>query len=113
MAVQERYLEREDSLFIEITGLTTEHDVFFDLVEVGQSPRILSGSNSRLSFQFTVDNNVTSIERQVYNSFMLLGDVGGLQGFLVSLSAILVKIFTFNNAENWLVNTLYSRDTKD
>ena len=32
--------------------------------------------------QFTLDKDKTVIERSVYNSFMLLGDVGGFTGFL-------------------------------
>lgn len=112
MTVQEQELEREDSLWMAITGLTTHNDVFFDLVETSQESR-LAYPNERLAFTFVVDNDVIQIEREVYNSFMLLGDVGGLHGFLTSLSAILVNIFTYKNAENWLVQSLFVKDVKD
>ena len=43
------------------------------------------------------------VERQVYNIFMLLGDVGGFAGLLYALGSILVSIFNFANAENFVV----------
>ena len=51
--------------------------------------------------------NKTIIERSVYNSFMLLGDVGGFTGFLGYLCSILVSILTYKNSTNHLTRQLY------
>ena len=50
---------------------------------------------------------VKTVERSVYNFLMFLGDVGGLYGILFSVSAILNSIFSFQNSENLLVQSLY------
>ena len=41
---------------------------------------------------------------------MLLGDVGGFSGFLYAMGTLLMKIFKFANAENFLVNRLYRKN---
>ena len=51
--------------------------------------------------------NKTIILRSVYNCFMLLGDVGGVSGFLAYFGYLLVSILTFKNSTNYLTNKLY------
>ena len=50
---------------------------------------------------------VKTVERSVYNFLMFLGDVGGLYGLLYSVLAFLNSIFSFQNSENLLVQSLY------
>ena len=57
--------------------------------------------------------DITYVSRVVYNLFMLISDVGGLSGFLVSLAAALVSVFTYKNAENHLVELLFSSQDPD
>lgn len=59
-----------------------------------------------------MSSQVTEISREVYNSFMLFGDVGGFSGLLFTLNAIIVNIFTYNNTENYLVESLFKRAPK-
>ena len=47
------------------------------------------------------------VERSVYNTLMLLGDVGGLYGLLFSVFSILNQVFSFQKSENLLVQSLY------
>lgn len=47
--------------------------------------------------------DVVVVNRTVYNTFMLLGDVGGLSGLLYAVGASIVSLLTYNNAENTLV----------
>ena len=54
-----------------------------------------------------MDHDIEIIERQVYNVFMLLGDIGGFAGLLYSIIASILSIITFQNPENYLVNKLY------
>ena len=56
---------------------------------------------------FTLNSNVTLFERDVYDFFMLLGNVGGFSGILFSFGAALVSLFTYNNSENYLASKLY------
>lgn len=56
----------------------------------------------KLTLGFALSKDVTLIQRDVYNSFMLLGDIGGFQGIFFTVGAALVGIFTHNNPENYL-----------
>ena len=56
-----------------------------------------------------MSSSVIQISRDVYNIFMLFGDVGGFFGLLVTLNASLLNITTYNNAENFLVGYLFRR----
>ena len=47
------------------------------------------------------------INRTVYSTFMLLGDVGGFTGLLYAVGALIVSLLTFNNPENRLVQKLF------
>ena len=66
----------------------------------------------RLEMNFAIDPSVTLVDREVYNIFMLLGDVGGFSGLLLSLGAILIGIINFQNAENFVVKSLYLGSAK-
>ena len=57
--------------------------------------------NAKLVLEFGLSKNVSWIQRDVYNAFMLLGDIGGFLGILFTLSAALVGLFTHNNPENF------------
>ena len=56
---------------------------------------------------FSVDVDVNLIDRTVYNTFMLLGDVGGFSGLLYAVGAQIVSLMTYNNPENRLVERLF------
>ena len=56
---------------------------------------------------FSVGFDVSLIDRTVYNTFNLLGDVGGFSGLLFAVGSQIVSFLTFNNPENRLVERLY------
>ena len=56
---------------------------------------------------FNLDLDVTLIDRTVYSTFMLLGDVGGFFGLLYSVGALIVSLLTHNNPENRLAEKLF------
>ena len=56
---------------------------------------------------FSVGHDVTVINRTVYSTFMLLGDVGGFSGLLYSVGAFIVSLLTYNNPENKLIERLF------
>ena len=54
-----------------------------------------------------MDRDVKTIKRQVYNSFMLLGDVGGFYGLFVSISVSVLSVINYNKTENLLIGDLF------
>ena len=52
------------------------------------------------------------ITRNVYNFFTLLGDVGGLFGLLISVASSLSGVLSFQKAENFLSDHMYSAGPK-
>lgn len=92
-----------------VEAVTGGEDKFFELKpEQIRTRAALSDSyNTKLILGFIVSQDVTMIQRDVYNSFMLLGDVGGLQGILFSVGAAIVGLFTYNNSDNNLAKSLY------
>ena len=95
MRVQVTELSREDNLLMAINGLTSVEEPYFDIIQDQMYNQGLSDFNRRLQIDFTLDPRVTIMERQVYNVFMLLGDVGGFSGLLFTLGAILIGIVNF------------------
>ena len=61
-------------------------------------------------FTWYYDRDVVKIDRSVYNTFMLLGDVGGLFGLFVSISSSLLSILNYQKADNILVSILYQTE---
>ena len=64
-------------------------------------------SNSRLELSIQMDRDVTKVKREVYNSFMLLGDIGGLFGLFVSVFASILGITNYQKPDNHLVSDLF------
>ena len=54
-----------------------------------------------------MDRDVKTIKRQVYNSFMLIGDVGGFYGLFVSISFSILSVINYNKSENILIGDLF------
>ena len=54
-----------------------------------------------------MDRDVDSVERSVYNTLMLLGDVGGLYGIFVSFAATLLGILNYQKFDNLLAADLF------
>ena len=101
----------DDNLLIALEGVTDE-DGYYIQAEPGQiSSRIVFSRDSSIKLQlyYSVDPDVILIDRTVYSTFMLLGDVGGLTGLLFTVSASLVSLLTYNKPENKLVEKLFSQ----
>ena len=84
--------------------ITNEEGQFFRLQRGQTSSRTQFGAkyNTRLQLDFSVSQDVVIINRNIYNTFMLLGDVGGLSGLLYAVGAYIVSFLTYNNPENTL-----------
>ena len=69
--------------------------------------------NDRVNLWFYIDSEVSLIQRQVYNSFMLFGDVGGFLGLLIGVGSFIVNFTNFQNAENYVAQSLYKSPPED
>ena len=79
-----------------------------ELGEINDRLNFSTASNyTRLQIFFTVDLDVTMIDRTVYSTFMLLGDVGGFSGLLFTFGSSLVSLLTYNNPKNKLIEKLF------
>lgn len=63
-----------------VESITGGEDKFFELQPEQLRTRVtsLEDYNVKLILGFIVNQDATLIQRDVYNTFMLLGDVGGL-----------------------------------
>lgn len=93
-----------------IESMTGDEDEFFDILELGTNYRLepLPNYNAKLSVTFEMSPNIIYIQRDVYNSFMLLGDVGSFSSILLSIGYAIVGLFTHNNSENYLARKLFA-----
>ena len=113
-SVQLTEIMREDSLLMALEGITDIEESFFNVVHLKDLDRILTyESSARLQIAIELSDEVTLVERHVYNSFMLLGDVGGFSGLLFAIGSVLVRIFNFANAQNFVVQSLYEGELLD
>ena len=104
-------LQRKDSLLIDLTGITDKEDSYLQ-IELDAYETRTRNLNARLQYEIFFDRDEVVIERSVYNTFMLLGDVGGLSSILFTIGSIFNQIWHTNNAENFLAKQLYVKREK-
>ena len=63
--------------------------------------------NVQAAISIEVDPNLNSYDRHVYTYIDLLSDVGGIQGIIVYMFAILIAALNTNKLSNFIVNRLY------
>ena len=61
-----------------INGITQIEDEAFEIVHTEDIHPIPTNPKSLLLLHYWMDRDLGKVERSVYNTFMLLGDVGGL-----------------------------------
>ena len=74
-------------------SLTVEENFAFSLDEKYKLPNYINSSIIELAIFY--DKDVHTIQRSVYNSFQLFGDVGGVFGLLFSLASTILNIINF------------------
>ena len=110
MQINEKEVIREDYLSFAINGVTKSIDSAFNIEHVETNHRWVK-FYERLSLEYVMNRDVEKVEREVYNFAMLLGDIGGLYGFLVPLVGTILGFLNFQKVENKLVQQLYPRET--
>ena len=102
-------MEREDGLFLAITGVSDEEDSAFK-IEHKETAHRWWFYNERLLIRYEMNKDVEQVERVIYNSFMLLGDVGGLYGIFMLLVGTILGYINFQKIDNVLAERLFSKE---
>ena len=63
--------------------------------------------NVWLSITFEMSLDLIEYEREVYTFLMMLSDIGGLAGALVTLLSLFMALWNFKAFDNYLVSKLY------
>ena len=107
MVLKMSEVKREDNLLMQINNLTEVEEPFFQIEQETVYNTGFTQFNRRLQVDLNLDAEVTLINREVYNLFMLLGDVGGLSGFLLASGSVIMSVINFQKAENFVVDKLF------
>ena len=63
--------------------------------------------NVWLSITFEMSLDLITYEREVYTFLLLLSDIGGLAGALMTLLALFMTLWNFKTFDNYLVSKLF------
>ena len=63
--------------------------------------------NVWLSITFEMSLDLITYEREVYTFLMLLSDIGGLAGALITLMSLFMTLWNFKAFDNYLVSKLF------
>ena len=63
--------------------------------------------NVWLSITFEMSLDLITYEREVYTFLLLLSDIGGLAGALVTLLSLFMTLWNFKTFDNYLVSKLF------
>lgn len=63
--------------------------------------------NVWVSVTIEMSLHVLNYDRYVYTLFDMLSDIGGLSGILFSSVFVLMKLWNYNNLENYLISRLF------
>ena len=105
-SVKETELSREDSIFMSIASVTEIEEKAFQ-IEKTDSINYAYKPNARLELTLNMNRDVVAIQRQVYNLFMLLGNVGGLFSLFVSLFRTILGFTNYQKSDNLLAFDLF------
>ena len=61
-----------------------------------------------VSVEFEMSMDQVSVQRNIYTSLDLLSDIGGIQGILFSLFAIIVALFNTDHFDEYFIARLYN-----
>ena len=89
-----------------LSGITEEEETFFSTVKKDKFTRT-GGYNTRLSLDYTMSLDAKKVSRSVYTFWTVIGDVGGLNGVLISVASTLLSVFSYQKSVNHLVSNLF------
>lgn len=123
-------MELEDNPILSFPGLTGDQ---FDIFHIKESKtRAFNKIGDRMlklgdnfvkhkdgydlvhtSLSFERDRDMIIYQRRVETLLDIMGNIGGLQGILVSIFSAIALIFTYKKFDNYMVDELFKAGTKD
>ena len=67
--------------------------VYFNTEDLWEVSQLDYTDNQRTSFILSLSNRIEKQKRVVYDTFMMLGDVGGLSDLLILIASAIVSVF--------------------
>lgn len=89
-----------------LSGITTKEESFFTVTESRDLSRTKEYC-TRLKTIVTMSLNAKNVNRGVYTFWNVISDVGGLYGVLSVAGTIIISIFGYKKAKNYLASQLY------
>ena len=77
-----------------IQSLTDVEETAFE-VKRFETNSITQFASNRMELLYMMDKDLTQIDRTVYNTFMLLGDIGGLYGIFISFASTILGFINY------------------
>ena len=100
-------LDAQDYRWVELDDLTLHHENgLFDWTPMNSIAYDFD-DNVLAAVTVEVDPNLLHYDRHIYTYIDLLSDVGGIQGIIVYMFAILIAALNTNKLSNFIVNRLY------
>ena len=94
-------------MFVMLGDTTKEERQDLFLVKRKETMPYEFSDNVWLSITFEMSLDVVEYEREVYTFLMMLSDIGGLAGALVTLLSLFMALWNFKAFDNYLVSKLY------
>lgn len=63
--------------------------------------------NTWMAITVEMNLNLMTYERTIYTMFDLLSDIGGLSSILISILAVIARIWNYGNFDNMMVSHLF------
>ena len=79
---------------MEIQGLTDVEETAFEVKRFETNP-VTQPTSNRMEIYYMMNKDLTQIDRTVYSTFMLLGDIGGLYGLFVSFASTILGLINY------------------
>ena len=104
--VMQETIEADDNLLISLSGVT-EVEAEFISIQEGRPGTRTWNLYTRMIVDFSISRDIRHYDRSVFTFWEVLGEVGGLQGFLAPLFGFVLSILTFQKPDNFLAAELY------
>ena len=89
LEIEKTVLERDDNLFMSLSGITTKEESFFTVTESRDLSRTKEYC-TRLKTIVTMSLNAKNVNRGVYTFWNVISDFGGLYGVLSVAGTIII-----------------------
>ena len=90
-------VEYDDNMLISLEGITGNAVNYFSVSE-SQRETVQRGFFTALTVVFQIDPDLHQVQRQVYNFWEVLGEIGGIYGIVYASCSALLSIINYQKA---------------